>query len=83
MVDLFPGLSVGNRPGLGNSNSTGVREVNSDLCNVPGFVALNWLLSQHASVPRVYFLLVVLLLNQPIGDIPDLVKVMRLVMKIS
>ncbi|XP_059163899.1 WD repeat and FYVE domain-containing protein 3-like isoform X2 [Physella acuta] len=39
-------------------------EINHEVCHVPGFQALQWLLSKHNDVPDVYYLLMALLLGQ-------------------
>ncbi|BFZ02583.1 hypothetical protein BsWGS_05621 [Bradybaena similaris] len=46
------------------------REISHDVCHVPGFQALQWLLSRHTNVPDIYFLLMALLLghqNKPLN----------------
>ncbi|XP_035824115.1 WD repeat and FYVE domain-containing protein 3 isoform X2 [Aplysia californica] len=40
------------------------REIQQEVCHVPGFQALQWLLARHTSVADVYFLLMALLLGQ-------------------
>lgn len=48
----------------------GPREVKSELLRVPGFHRLNWLLPQHIDVPEVYFLLMALMMGQPVKLLP-------------
>ncbi|GFN82004.1 WD repeat and fyve domain-containing protein 3, partial [Plakobranchus ocellatus] len=40
------------------------REISHEVCHVPGFQALQWLLSRHTEIPDLYFLLMALLLGQ-------------------
>ncbi|KAI8741991.1 WD repeat and FYVE domain-containing protein 3 isoform X1 [Biomphalaria glabrata] len=40
------------------------REISSEVSHVPGFQALQWLLSKHIHVPDIFFLLMALLLGQ-------------------
>ncbi|CAL1540511.1 unnamed protein product, partial [Lymnaea stagnalis] len=49
---------------VGAHNPQEDREINHEVCRVPGFQALQWLLSRHNIVPDVYFLLMALLLGQ-------------------
>ena len=51
------------------------RDVNQDVCNVPGFTVLQWLLSQHPHIPQVYFMMLALLVGQPIQQLPPDVQV--------
>jgi hypothetical protein len=48
----------------------GQREVKSEALHVPGFQRLNWLLPQHIDVPEVYFLLMALMMGQPVKLLP-------------
>ncbi|GFS12293.1 WD repeat and FYVE domain-containing protein 3 [Elysia marginata] len=40
------------------------QEISHEVCHVPGFQALQWLLGRHTEVPDIYFLLMALLLGQ-------------------
>lgn len=51
----------------GNKNQK--REINTDVCHVPGFLALQWILPYHNNVCEVYFLLMALLLGQRINEL--------------
>jgi len=53
------------------------RDINQDVCNVPGFTVLQWLLSQHPHVPHVYFMMMALLVGQPVQQLPQHVQVAR------
>lgn len=51
-----------------NSNAiASVREVNTLICQLPGFVSLQWLLESHCSVAEIYYLLGCLLVNQQVS----------------
>jgi len=52
-----------------------IREINSDVCHVPGFTVLQWLLPKHNSIPEVYLLLMAMLLGQQVNQIPQDVQV--------
>jgi len=56
--------------------SSSRRDVNQDVCNVPGFTVLQWLLSQHPHVPHVYFIMMALLVGQPVQQLPQHIQVM-------
>lgn len=51
------------------------REINTDVTNVAGFTALQWLLCQCTHISDVYFMMMALLLDQPVRDLPPDVKV--------
>jgi len=70
------GAGAGPAAGSGKSaSSTFRREVNQDVCNVPGFTVLQWLLSQHPHIPHVYFMMMALLVGQPVQQLPPDVQV--------
>ena len=58
--------AVNTKPALSSSR----RDVNQDICNVPGFTVLQWLLSQHPHIPHVYFMMMALLVGQPVQQLP-------------
>ena len=60
--------------GTGNSKP-GNREINQDVCQIPGFTALQWLLPKHAEIPELYFLLMALLLGQQVKELPSNIHV--------
>ena len=68
-VDL-PGFNVGT-----NSVNPLKRDINTDVCAMPGFLALQWLLARHARVAPLYFQLMAMLLGQPIKELPADLKV--------
>ena len=45
-------------------------EVNREVCLVPGFMQLQWYLTNHAEIPELYLLLMALLLGQRVGKLP-------------
>ena len=51
------------------------REINKDICHIPGFQALQYLLPGHAETPELYFLLMTLLLGQPVKTLPERIQV--------
>ena len=51
------------------------REINKDICHLPGFQALQYLLPRHAETPELYFLLMTLLLGQPVKPLPERIQV--------
>ncbi|KAM6959381.1 WD repeat and FYVE domain-containing protein 3 [Aplochiton taeniatus] len=61
------GFNVGRSAG---GRST-VREINREACHFPGFSVLQTLLPKHTNVPELYFLLMALLLQQPVTEMPD------------
>ena len=54
-------------------------EVSQEICHVPGFTVLQWLLPKHNCVTEVYILLMALLLGQAVTSIPADVTVSLLV----
>ncbi|CAI9723395.1 repeat and FYVE domain-containing 3-like isoform X2 [Octopus vulgaris] len=62
-MSIMLGLNVS-----GNKNQK--REINTDVCHVPGFLALQWILPYHNNVCEVYFLLMALLLGQRVNEFP-------------
>ncbi|XP_041362357.1 WD repeat and FYVE domain-containing protein 3-like isoform X2 [Gigantopelta aegis] len=55
---------------LGVSAKGHQREVNHEVCHVPGFLALQWLLPHHNDVSAIYFFLMALLLGQHVKELP-------------
>ena len=49
--------------------------MNQEICHVPGFTVLQWLLPKHNSVTELYILLMALLLGQTVTNIPTDVTV--------
>ncbi|KAK2144410.1 hypothetical protein LSH36_759g01012, partial [Paralvinella palmiformis] len=45
-------------------------EINLDICHIPGFCWLQWLMPQHADVPQLYLLMMSLLLGQQLKQLP-------------
>ena len=61
--------------GSGSTSKLQSREVHADVCHLPGFQSLQWLLPYHAHLPELYFLLMALLLGQPAGTLPSKIHV--------
>ncbi len=53
--------------GAGNPKPQ-AEDINPDICHLPGFVLLQWLLAKHPEVPELYLMLLSLLLGQPVSD---------------
>ena len=66
---MFAGFNVGSSAKALN------REINLDVCQLPGFTALHWVLPKHAEIPELYFLLMALLLGQPVREVPEKLQV--------
>ncbi|XP_076043582.1 WD repeat and FYVE domain containing 3 bchs isoform X2 [Oratosquilla oratoria] len=49
-------------------------EVREDVYHVPGFQLLTWLMPRHIHVPQVYYLLLALLLGQPVKNVQNNTK---------
>jgi len=64
--------------GAGATTTSSRREVNQDVCSVPGFMVLQWLLGQHPHIPHVYFMMMTLLVGQPVQELPADVQVRKL-----
>ncbi|XP_033108223.1 WD repeat and FYVE domain-containing protein 3-like isoform X3 [Anneissia japonica] len=56
---------------VGKSRKVQAREINKDACHQPGFQVLQWWLQRHADVPQVYFLLMALMLGQPVQELGE------------
>lgn len=54
------------------------RDVHSDALTVPGFQHLAYLLTQHIDIAQVYFLLMALMMGQPVKLLPADPKVCTL-----
>lgn len=55
---------------LGTSTSNKLLQNRPEALNVPGFQLLEWLLPKHIDVPEVYFLLLALMMGQPVKLLP-------------
>ncbi|XP_061175428.1 WD repeat and FYVE domain-containing protein 3-like isoform X2 [Saccostrea echinata] len=63
-VGVMLGLNISTK------NTGQKRELNQEVCKVPGFTALQWLLPKHSNIPEVYFLMMALLLGQHVNKLP-------------
>lgn len=59
------GYQLGSSPGAQKS-----QEIRFDAVNVPGFQRLSWQLPHHLEVPEVYFLVMALMMGQPVKLLP-------------
>ena len=55
------------------SNSSKVKQmrIRQDIFSIPGFQLLNWLMPLHISIPEVYYLLLAMVLGQPVKALPS------------
>ena len=55
------------------SSSTKVKQmrIRQDIFSIPGFQLFNWLMPRHIAIPEVYFLLLAMVLGQPVKRLPD------------
>lgn len=60
---------------ISTKNTGQKRELNQEVCKVPGFTELQWLLPKHSNIPEVYFLMMALLLGQHVDKLPSDVEV--------
>lgn len=60
---------------MGAGAKESAHEVNVEVCSVPGFQVLQWLLPRHTHIPAVFFLLMKMLLGQHNRELPDDVQV--------
>lgn len=60
---------------ISTKNTGQKRELNQEVCKVPGFTELQWLLPKHSNIPEVYFLMMALLLGQHVDKLPTDVEV--------
>lgn len=50
-------------------------EIREEAWHVPGFQVLTWLVPHHIHIPQVYYLLLALLLGQPVKNVQNNTKV--------
>ncbi|XP_052069301.1 WD repeat and FYVE domain-containing protein 3-like isoform X1 [Mytilus californianus] len=56
---------------IGTSNKGQKRALNREVCQVPGFTIVQWLLPKHANAAEIYFILMAMLLGQHIKELPS------------
>ena len=63
--------------GMNNSRMSipAAREINQEICHLPGFIVLQWLIPKHSHIPKIYLLLIALLLGQPVKQLPQHLQV--------
>ncbi|KAG8229679.1 hypothetical protein J437_LFUL010268 [Ladona fulva] len=64
------GVGGGLTPSIMSAPATSHREVKMEAFQIPGFQTLGWLLPQHIDIPEVYFLLMALMMGQPVKLLP-------------
>uniref|UniRef100_A0A8D8WKM9 WD repeat and FYVE domain-containing protein 3 n=1 Tax=Cacopsylla melanoneura TaxID=428564 RepID=A0A8D8WKM9_9HEMI len=62
-------LSVLASPQIGAVSKS--RDIRNEALTVPGFQHVSWLLPAHLRIQQVYFLLIALLMGQPVKHLPD------------
>ncbi|KAG1679752.1 WD repeat and FYVE domain-containing protein 3 [Nymphon striatum] len=65
------GVVLGFNVGTTNNKTLGSLEIVKEAFGIPGFQVLQWLAPKHFEIPQVYFLLLALLLQQPVKTLPD------------
>ncbi|CAH1794598.1 unnamed protein product [Owenia fusiformis] len=65
------GIVVGFNMSSSNNKSQQNHEINQDTSHIPGFTSLQWLLPKHSDIHELYFLLMALLLGQPVKRLPE------------
>ena len=60
---------------MGAGAKESAHEVNMEVCCVPGFQVLQWLLPRHTHIPAIFFLLMKLMLGQHNRELPDDIQV--------
>eukprot|EP00095_Tigriopus_kingsejongensis_P009945 maker-scaffold981_size73921-snap-gene-0.19 protein:Tk09945 transcript:maker-scaffold981_size73921-snap-gene-0.19-mRNA-1 annotation:"low quality protein: wd repeat and fyve domain-containing protein 3" len=62
---------------LGQSSTTSSkvtrRGIRPDMFKVPGFQLFNWLMPNHIEIPETYFLIIAMVLGQPVKNLPQAV----------
>lgn len=58
------------------SSSSKVKQmrIRHDVFGIPGFQMFNWLMPRHIAIPEVYYLLLAMVLGQPVKTLPESVK---------
>jgi hypothetical protein len=45
--------------------------IRQDIFSIPGFQLFNWLMPRHIGIPEAYYLLLAMVLGQPVKRLPD------------
>lgn len=77
LIHVIAGLNISTK------NTGQKRELNQEVCKVPGFTELQWLLPKHSNIPEVYFLMMALLLGQHVDKLPIDVEVRQIRTKVQ
>ena len=59
---------------VSSANKIKQMKIRQDIFIIPGFQMFNWLMPKHIAIPEVYFLLLAMVLGQPVKTLPDRVK---------
>ena len=59
---------------VSSTNKIKQMRIRQDIFIIPGFQMFNWLMPKHIAIPEVYFLLLAMVLGQPVKTLPDRVK---------
>ena len=59
---------------MSSTNKIKQMRIRQDIFIIPGFQMFNWLMPKHIAIPEVYFLLLAMVLGQPVKTLPDRVK---------
>ena len=59
---------------ISSANKMKQMKIRQDIFIIPGFQMFNWLMPKHIAIPEVYFLLLAMVLGQPVKTLPDRVK---------
>jgi WD40 repeat protein len=59
---------------VSSTNKVKQMRIRQDIFSIPGFQMFNWLMPRHIAIPEVYFLLLAMVLGQPVKTLPESVK---------
>ena len=59
---------------VSSTNKIKQMRIRQDIFIIPGFQMFNWLMPKHIAIPEVYFLLLAMVLGQPVKTLPESVK---------
>ena len=59
---------------VSQNNKIQQMRVRQDIFSIPGFQMFNWLMPRHIAIPEVYYLLLAMVLGQPVKTLPDRAK---------
>ena len=59
---------------VSSTNKIKQMRIRQDIFIIPGFQMFNWLMPKHIAIPEVYYLLLAMVLGQPVKTLPDSAK---------